>query len=848
MQNQDQSMNEQYYVNEQKYLDTYYSYSNKLYINEVLKKLHNNDSSLSSILIYQGVDLKVLRYEKNIMNKLLYQLHKNKTVKRLTIDNLGDAYIDVEKLGRMLQSNDTIETLSLENNNLSNKGTIRLGEALRKKTKISHLYLRKNYIEDKGATQLANALKVNNTLQHLYLDHNEISQAAIEFADALKVNNTLRSLNLQYNGIGRGAIELAESLKKNKTLYELNLNHNNVMDDSAFAFANALKQNTSIKRIDLVSNNISDNGAKALADSLKENKSLKYLNLFNNYNITKVGIEAFYEPLKYNSSIISLSLQNLDRIQEDEFIKEQLNVNKIINQFTIFFLELYFYENFNAYKNVDKIFFDHWKNMEKSYKVMETAWMYSTLKTKQEARKNLYNPILRKFSLHNAISFADSKNLDYHGNKKQFEILQKFKEYLQITSTNFTISADLYYFPNRRFYDTYVPPKLLLELLELYIDHNIIRFYKTMQHLKTKVLEKLKRIVAFEYMNILRHFLPNNEVEKLDDHLNTLTSTQLQKQTQKQTPKQKQITQKQNRKQQTSTSSTIQKQTQKQTQRPYYKKLERKLFDVHYATIINKITQSNKKKFINFNDIIQIENQLIRKRNQLEQLENLSQINLILKKSKKLLTQQEKEQIRDLQQKLNDRKKLRKQIQNLHKNMNVMINNQRLNKLKQIKQNQMDVIQSQTQRIQKKILDNMLPETFMLKFPINKKQKLQLQQQQLQQQQKNRFMFPRKPPMKRPRPRVQQQQQQQRKDKKIRQNQKKQYQKKQYTIRDMSLNGHTTSSSKTNQTVFRVVALNANGDTIIEHINPKTKQKIREETLKTNKLEELIKNGEYVQY
>ena len=352
---------------------------------------------------------------------------------------------------------------------------------------------------------------------------------------------------------------------------------------------------------------------------------------------------------------------------------------------------------------------------------------------------------------------------------------------------------------------------MLLELLELYVDNGIIKFKKKIY--AEEVLKNLQIVVAIEYIKILYDFLTVDEIYKL--------TTNLFKEQQKQ-----------NRKQQTSTSSTTQKQTQKQTQRPYYKKLEKKLFDVHYATIINKITQSNKKKFINFNDIIQIENQLIRKRKQLEQLENVSQINLVLKKSKKLLTQQEKEQIRDLQQKLNDRKKLIKQIQNLRKNRNVMINNQRLNKLKQIKENEMDVIKSQTQQIQRKILDNMLPETFILKFPINKKQKLQLQQQQQI-----------KPGMKRPHPPSLQQ----RKDKKIRQNQKEPLKKQLYTIRGMSMNGQSTSSSKKKQTVFRVVAVNSNGDTIIEHINPKTKQKIREETLKTNKLEELIKKGVYVE-
>ena len=114
-------------------------------------------------------------------------------------------------------------------------------------------------------------------------------------------------------------------------------------------------------------------------------------------------------------------------------------------------------------------------------------------------------------------------------------------------------------------------------------------------------------------------------------------------------------------------------------------------------------------------------------------------------------------------------------------NKNVMINNQRLNKLKQIKENEMDVIKSQTQQIQRKILDNMLPETFILKFPINKKQKLQLQQQQQI-----------KPGMKRPHPPSLQQ----RKDKKIRQNQKEPLKKQLYTIRGMSMNGQSTSSSK----------------------------------------------------
>ena len=67
-----------------------------------------------------------------------------------------------------------------------------------------------------------------------------------------------------------------------------------------------------------------------------------------------------------------------------------------------------------------------------------------------------------------------------------------------------------------------------------------------------------------------------------------------------------------------------------------------------------------------------------------------------------------------------------------------MTNNQRINQLKQIKNNEMDVIksqsQSQAQRIQKKILDNMLPETFPLKFPTIRKRKFQQNTRGQQQQ------------------------------------------------------------------------------------------------------------------
>ena len=105
---------------------------------------------------------------------------------------------------------------------------------------------------------------------------------------------------------------------------------------------------------------------------------------------------------------------------------------------------------------------------------------------------------------------------------------------------------------------------------------------------KEEVLQNLRLIVAIDYINVLHRLLPFNEIEKLIKKL-------FQK-------KQKQRTQKQ-----TSSSSTA----QKKTPRPYYKKLEKKIFELDYEKIIDTIIQSNKKKIVNFqkqiNQIAQLE-------------------------------------------------------------------------------------------------------------------------------------------------------------------------------------------------------------------------------------------------
>ena len=610
----------------------------------------------------------------------------------------------------------TMKSLNLSNNNIGNEGVISLAKALKENSSITTLDLSYNKIGPEAATALAEAFKVNSTITMVNLRWNNMGDTgATALAEALKENSTIQSVNLFYNNFGAtGATALAEALKLNQSIRFLDLSYNKIGPEGATEIADALKVNSTITNLSLNGNNIGPAGATALTEALKVNSTITEfffldIHLENYY---------FYKEFKDDNMLSNELISKLSDIFLQVMIHRGLPENT-----DVFYLHLSDMQESTLKQNLAKRFFVlQKKNQTQSEKIFlpvkfspknkdkqVQTWNKGSIKKKSELQaKQIYDRIHPK-----NIYFTFDVNKRETVREKEEEIWYKFNEYLSMTNKQLS-------------FDTYVPRKLLLELFELYVDKGIIEFSteflgQKKKDYSQKVLRKLNRIVAFQYINILRDQLPVDEIDELKKNLiqeeqkqrtklnriltwkdiNTLrdelppgeideftkkysTSSSTSKQTQKQTS--------------TSTSSS----TQKKTQRPYYKKLEKKLFQLHYEKIIDRIIQSNQKKIVNIHK--QIEKS---KGNQTE----------------KQITQKQIE-------------KRRKTISN------IMTNNQRLIKLKQIKNNEMDVIksqnQSQTQRIQKKILDNMLPETFQLKFLINRKrksrQKTQGQKQQGQKQ------------------------------------------------------------------------------------------------------------------
>ena len=593
----------------------------------------------------------------------------------------------------------SMKSLNLSNNNIGNEGVIAIAEALKENQIITTLDLHNNFIGPEAATALANALRVNSSITKVILTYNNIeNEGATALAEALRVNKTVTSLNLWMNKIGPvGATELAEALKVNKTVTSLNLSNNKIGPVGATALANALKVNSNIASLNLSRNEIEDEGATAIADAVTVNNTIKELYLTEN-NFGPTGVTALAEAFKVNSTIIYFVFEiyeiSKDLFRKLSYVKPDNKLsNEIISGLSDIFIQVMIPRTMDP---VTDILYSNLSTMEKSTLTRNLVAKTKDRQTKLSQVQNDATQIYDKIH-HTNNYFTFDVNKRETVKKEEQEIWYKFNEYLSITKQQLSL-------------DTYVPRKLLLELFELYVDNGIIKFSKirALRGAKEKVLQKLNRIVAFKYINILRDELPVDDIDELKKNL--IQEEQKQREKLNRILALKDINSLRDElppaeidelTKKYSTSSSTSKQTSTststQTQRPYYKKLEKKIFQLHYEEIINTIIQSNKKKIVNI-------------RKQINQLE----------KSK---GNQTEKQITQKHIKIR-----RRTISN------IMTNNQRMNQLKQIKNNEMDVIknqtQSQNQRIQKKILDNMLPETFPLKFPTIRKRKFQQNTQQ----------------------------------------------------------------------------------------------------------------------
>ncbi len=676
-------------------------------------------------------------------------------------------------INKITQGN--MESLNLSNKNIGNEGVIAIAEALKENQIITTLDLHNNFIGPEAATALAEVFKVNSTITMVNLRWNNMGDTgATALAEALKENSTIQSVNLFYNNIGDdGAKELAEALKLNQSITTLDLEKNNIGDEGAQSLAEALKENSTVTSLNLSHNKIEDEGATAIADAVTVNNTIKNLYLHDN-NIGLTGVTVLEEAFKVNSTIIYFVFDRIfiRKISKDVFrrLSNVISDNKLSNEiisrlsdiFLLVMIPRVLPENTDAFyqhlsnmpestlkQNLAKRFFVLQKEnqiakLEKSKgnqtekkillpgkfsplnkdKQVQTWNKGSIKKNSQLQATKIYDRIHPKEKDNTAVMLmmkSDSQAYDqiYNNKNKYFtfdvnkretvkkeeeEIWYKFNEYLSMTKQQLSL-------------DTYVPRKLLLELFQLYVDNGIIKFSKirALRGAKEKVLQKLNRIVAFKYINILRDELPVDDIDELKKNLiqeeqkqreklnRILALEDINKLRDELPPAEideliKKYSTSSSTSKQTSTSSSTSKQrtqkqrTQKQTQtqRPYYKKLEKKIFQLHYEKIIDTIIQSNQKKIVNIQkQINQTEKQITQKQNQ----------NFDIKKRRQTIS-------------------------------NIMTNNQRFIKLKQIKNNEMDVIKSQTQRIQKKIVDNLLPETFQSKyFKSNKKRKSQQKQQ-----------------------------------------------------------------------------------------------------------------------
>jgi hypothetical protein len=298
---------------------------------------------------------------------------------------------------------------------------------------------------------------------------------AKELADIFKLNTSIKKVYLIKCNIGpNGAKALAEALKMNSSIREVHLGENNIGPRGAQALANALKMNSSIREVHLGENNIGPRGAEAFVDVLKVNSTITTLALDGN-NIGEDGAVAFIDALKFNSTITD--------INRSEFRKE-LSAKLIYSAF------MHLEDN----KAIDELSLIFRKEMHP---------------LKIEARERLPPEMLIKIQQYSEKTTRSGGPLGYESSyftgieKRRYLIentqqIQKENNLLKDISN--TYNEYLSFNPNKR---VYIPRKLLL----LFIEHggmsfNFRKVYAN-EDMKNRVIEKLRRIVVLEYINVI---------------------------------------------------------------------------------------------------------------------------------------------------------------------------------------------------------------------------------------------------------------------------------------------------------------------------------------------------------
>jgi|GEM_PF-2580360 len=175
--------------------------------------------------------------------------------------------------------------------------------------------LSKETITEEIAIELASALAKNTLVTKLYIgrwlvSRNNISIKALKvITEALCKNRFIKFINFGGCHIGEiGAQYIAFLLENNKFIETIELASNELRDEGVMIIAKALEENKTLKYLNLRDNEIGVDGAQVIAKMLRTNSTLRSIQLTENHEMTVKGLKAIAESLKFNHSLIELSL------------------------------------------------------------------------------------------------------------------------------------------------------------------------------------------------------------------------------------------------------------------------------------------------------------------------------------------------------------------------------------------------------------------------------------------------------------------------------------------------------------------------------------------------------------
>lgn len=204
------------------------------------------------ILMMQSIQDEQDALVKDIQSSTLIDLIQRNAYSNSTL-SMNIHSVAARVLAKALWENNTITCLNLSSVKLDDHAGMYLSRVLNRNKTIKKMELDNNFFSYKTCLGFADSLKINNVLVNLSLDSNplfhtenfsECISSFKAFCECLKLNTALKSLNLWRTGLNSSCgVLLADAIEKNNNILFCDIGHNTIDARDTQRITNHLDKN-----------------------------------------------------------------------------------------------------------------------------------------------------------------------------------------------------------------------------------------------------------------------------------------------------------------------------------------------------------------------------------------------------------------------------------------------------------------------------------------------------------------------------------------------------------------------------------------------------------------------------